>query len=111
MRDKTTNSFVKNLAKTAYPGWKGRKFYVQISDKARRLLSYWDGGSKDDFRVVEIATGQISHPPTVYPFGGENNPNYQPQPGFALVEHSIFCGKDGGCTVYLHPDDQEKLEE
>jgi hypothetical protein len=29
---------------------------------------------------------------------------YIPNPDEILVEHSIFLGKDGGCTVYLHPE-------
>lgn len=111
MRNKTSNQFVKQTAKTAFPGWKGRKFYVDTLEKPRRLSSYWDGGSRDEYRVVCLQTGNVTYPPTVYPFGGENNPDYQPQAGFALVEHSVFCGKDSGCTVYLHPEDKHRLED
>lgn len=91
------------VARRAFPGYRGRKFRVVISDRPRRLLSYWDGGSRDTFVVVQ--EGRVFSPPTVAPFGRESVPDYVPVAGAILVEHSIFMGKDSGCTVYLHPAD------
>lgn len=108
MYEKTKSAFVKKLCKLAYPGNKGRKFYVEISDRTKKLDSYWDGGSRDYYRVVSLDTLAVGEPPTWGPFSGDVEP-YTPRPGFALVEHSIFCGKDGGRTVYLHPNDMDKV--
>ena len=30
-------------------------------------------------------------------------------PGIAVVEHSMFCGKDMGLTFHVHPDNAAKL--
>ena len=93
-----------SIARRAFPGFKGRKFRVQVSDRPRRLLSFWDGGSRDTYCVVQ--DGMVISPPTVAPFGREAVPDYVPVKGAILVEHSIFMGKDAGCTIYLHPDDK-----
>jgi hypothetical protein len=29
--------------------------------------------------------------------------------GVALVEHAIFCGRDSGVTIVVHPDDLARL--
>jgi hypothetical protein len=91
------------LARRAFPGYRGRKFRVVISDRPRRLLSFWDGGSRDIYMVVQ--NNSVFAPPTIAPFGRESAPDYAPVPGAVLVEHSIFMGKDVGCTIYLHPED------
>jgi len=106
MRNKTDSKVIMALAKRAFPSWRGRKLYVQISDRPRSLASYWDGGSKDSFTVLHLKDGAVvrtSTPPAMAPFGPKVEP-YIPNPDEILVEHSIFLGKDGGCTVYLHPE-------
>ena len=91
------------LARRAFPSYRGRRFTVIVSDRARRLASYWDGGSRDTFAVVQ--GGQVICPPTWAPYGGEGAPDYVPVAGAVLVEHSFFMGKAFGCTIYLHPSD------
>lgn len=108
MYEKTNSDFVKELCKRAFPSVNGRKFYVEISERPRKLKSYWDGGSRDYYRVVNLVSGAIFEPPTLEPFGDKVEP-YIPSAGYALVEHSIFCGKDSGRTVYLHPNDKDKV--
>lgn len=92
------------IARRAFPAYRGRKFRLVVSDRPRRLLSFWDGGSRDTFIVM--CNGVASTPPTAAPFGREGAPDYIPASGQILVEHSIFMGKDSGCTIYLHPDDR-----
>lgn len=108
MSEKTKSNFIKTLAKTAFPSWSGRKFYFEISDRPETLNSYWDGGSKDTYVLVDIKTKRVSIPGTNGPYQKEY-PKFQPLPGLALVRHTIFCGKDVGCTVHLHPEDKEKV--
>jgi hypothetical protein len=96
-----------DIARRAFPAYRGRKFRVVISARPSRLLSFWDGGSRDTYQVVQ--DGRAISPPTVAPFGRENAPDFVPVPGAILVEHSIFMGKDAGCTIYLHPDDSHLI--
>jgi hypothetical protein len=93
------------VARRAFPGYKGRKFRVVVSDRPRRLASYWDGGSRDTFVVVQ--DGRTISPPTWGPFGREGAPDFAPVSGAILIEHSVFMGKDAGCTIYLHPEDSK----
>jgi hypothetical protein len=90
-------------ARRAFPGYRGRKFRVVISDRPRSLLSYWEGGSRDEFMILQ--DGRVFPPPTVSPYARKDVPEFVPVSGAILVEHSIFMGKDAGCTIYLHPED------
>ena len=65
------------------------------------LLKALEGGWRGE--------GIGEYPPTVAPFGRESAPDYAPVAGAILVEHSIFMGKDSGCTVYLHPEDAKLI--
>ena len=92
-----------DFCRSVLPGWRGRKIHVRVSERPKRLTSMWDGGSKDSWVGVQISTRQLIS----LPLCGFMNiqPDYIPTPGVCLVEHSIFCGKDAGCTLHLHPED------
>lgn len=93
------------LARRAFPAYRGRKFAVCISDRPRRLASYWDGGSRDTFMVFQ--GNRFFEPPMYGPFGKDAVPDYIPASGSILIEHSVFMGKDAGCTIYLHSSDAD----
>ncbi len=93
----------------AVAGGRSRKCKVVVSGSPKRLTSYWDGGSKDTFYGVELVSRRrVDLPATGSPFYPERAA-YQPVAGVAVVEHSIFCGKDVGYTLHLHPDDAGKF--
>ena len=108
---------VKRLAMRAFPEYRGRRFKLCIlddtgDDKISVSLygGYWDGGSKSYYRFLRLdQTGKTLAMPTAHPFFDRHNPKAVAQknaflvPGVALVEHSIFCGKDMGLTVTIHP--------
>jgi len=76
------------------------------------LTSYWDGGSRSYFQVLELATGKaMGVPQNGTPF--DNGRNFQnvemPAPGFAVVERSIFLGKESGLHLHLHPENAAKF--
>jgi hypothetical protein len=71
----------------------------------------WDGGSRDLYQAVDLATGQ-RHSGTFQneaPWGDRKDREVALVPGLAIVEHSIFCGKDMGLTFYLHPTNAAAL--
>lgn len=99
---------VRKIALAAFPGYSGRKFVLMPdTGAARHLHTYWDGGSKSDYALLELATlrkVQIHDPSPSpgAPYGGVAAfPGLRP--GFVLVEHRISCGKDMGITIHVLP--------
>jgi hypothetical protein len=100
---KTNDPHVKELARAAFPDYTGRKFGVEPF-RARRLDSYWSGGSRSYFVLINIATKRHLEIP-------QNGSGFDAgalmlsvlPPGAALVEECIFCGRHLGLRVYLNP--------
>lgn len=54
--------------------------------------SYWDGGSRSEYRVINMTTGKTFTPPSgVYPFTTPNN--YTLQPGDLVIVTGTLMGK------------------
>jgi hypothetical protein len=79
--------------------------------------SYWDGGSKDEYRLVDLDAGRAIPFPTSHPYF-DRLPNGERcgklcmrdlPPNWALVQGGTFCGKPSSITVYLHPSNITKL--
>lgn len=108
------NEGTEALRKAAFPAYNGRKYRLTVTDTPlTSMLSYWSGGSRDYWVIVDLATMRAA---TVPENGSGFVPDLNnvesamlPRPGFAVVCHSIFCGKDTGLTFYLHPDNAEKF--
>lgn len=82
-------------------GYHGRK--VKISDKVPTSLdSYWDGGSRDTYCFYAILTGDVLQVESNHPMFEPDKPRKLRElpEGILLIEHSIFCGKDLGITIY-----------
>jgi hypothetical protein len=97
---------VKRLASQTFPNYKGRKFKLDNSGHPVNVTSYWDGGSRDYYVALNLATGQtLPVPQNGTPFdGGPVAPNGVKVPqGYVIAEHSIFMGKDSGITFYVDP--------
>lgn len=98
----------------AFPSYRGRKFRVCITDSPLNVKSCWDGGSRDYFAFVRLVDGKFfgevgAQSAFDKPIKGAESVSL-PQ-GMGCVEHSIFCGKDMGLTLYLNPQDSPKLLE
>ncbi len=101
---------VVEVAKRAFPEYHGRRFRVGVFSGPRRLTSGWDGGSKSWYSVVPLVPGKVREVIYTVPENGTfptQNGGSQcvlsdlPE-GMALVERSVFCGKEAGITVYVH---------
>jgi len=95
------------LCKTAYPSYSGRKFSVRVTDRALNLRSSWDGGSRDYYTLIDLATGRTS------PRLPDQSAFDRPVQGLdavtlplnaAVVQHCIFRGKDLGLTLIVGPE-------
>lgn len=72
----------------------------------------WSGGTREKFHAVRLSDGAI------LPLPGQDLAPWDAQraerqctliPGLAIVEHSVFCGKDMGLTFYLLAGDAAPL--
>lgn len=65
-----------------------------LSAEPRLLHSYWDGGSRSEYSVVNVLTGAHSNPAT---WGGNfdraGKREYVAAPGDVLIQTGTFCGK------------------
>lgn len=95
-----------------FPNYKGRKLSYRVEDSPLDVTSFWDGGSRSYFVLLELATLRARPVPqngTPYD-GGPIRPNGVHIPeGYAIVEHVIFCGKDLGIRFHVGPSDSARF--
>src|SRR5258708_27496587 len=100
---------VKKLVQSAFPGAKSRRTVKFIPREEYRVSDYWDGGSRNTPRFLDLNTYQVKSSECVSQRQTIANPFNLPiytltlTPGFVVVEHCFFCGKDMGYRVYYHP--------
>ncbi len=96
---------IKAMAAKAFPEYNGRKFKLDNSGRPVNMTSHWDGGSRDTFVVMELSTGKLKPiPQNGTMFDRVSVGDTVVPPGFMIVEHTIFCGKDLGITFHVDPD-------
>lgn len=95
------NSVIKKIATTAYPDYKGRKFFAKIQERPIDTRSYWDGGSRDYFVFVDLRNGRTMGVPaqSAYDKPMANADAIILPEHCACVRRKIFCGKEMGLTV------------
>jgi len=103
-----------SLFKNVFSGYSGKMFQIEIHDNpGMHLDSYWSGGSRDYHKIVKLDTMQVLAVP-------ENGSGFVPDvpqevekafpcPGYAVVTHTIFCGKDMGIRIHIHRENARKL--
>lgn len=90
------DDFIKKIINTTFPEYKGKKIKIS-TNIPKRLNTEWSCGSKEYYAFYELATGKQ--------FVINNTMNLDLLPsGVILVEHSIFCGKDMGITIYANSE-------
>jgi len=120
---------VKAVILAAFPSYRKLKATLSVFHGGININSYWDGGSKDEYAVVELASLQRRSLPThSHPYfdvtrhGLANTENQDvsidhvgnltlkrlPE-GFALVAAGTFCGKPATAHVYLNVENMAKL--
>lgn len=89
-------------------GYEGQKFKAVVTEAVTipATAGLWDGGSRDDYTAIDLATGQRAE--LVYlnaaPWDGQRREaTARLEPGKAVVRHSTFQGQDMGLTFYVHP--------
>jgi hypothetical protein len=95
-------------------GYDGKKFAARVAESVSvpSDAGLWSGGSRDVYTLIELASG-VRHPmpgQSASPFdSARQERTVTLKPGFAVVRHSTFCGKDMGLTFFIHPDNAATL--
>jgi len=94
-------------------GYSGKKFQAQIvtSVTVPSHAGLWDGGSRDTYRLIDMATGEEipASDNMSAPWDPRKDREIVLKPGYAVVRSCMFRGKDMGLTFYVHPDNANKL--
>jgi hypothetical protein len=80
------------------------KAYLHRRNEVTLSGTYWDGGSRSKYYLVDLHGGAVSECAGVAPaqFGGPRvDPVQRVEPGFAVVEMGTFCGKPSTPSIYL----------
>lgn len=123
---------IRHLIQQGFPTYKKRTaFLSEFGAHGVNINSYWDGGSRDEYALVELATGARRTLPTAtHPYfdiagrglanqqddiveidrGGNIRLKVLPE-GFALIRAGWFCGKPAIAHVFLNPANMTKLVE
>jgi hypothetical protein len=86
----------------------GNQFKAVISDTISiyNHAGYWSGGSKTSFFVFRLSDNKQITLTDTYLHPGKTEAGYKKHmimPGYIIVEHSYFCGKDHGYTFHVNP--------
>ena len=104
---------VNRIVKAAFPEAKTRRPVKILCRNEYKVADYWDGGSRDYCVFVRLSD-MSSHTSESIPRAARQqtgNPFNLPiatviiQPGFVVVEHSIFRGKDFGYRIMMNDND------
>lgn len=115
---------LKRLVQAAFPTYKKHNAFVSaFSEHGVNINSYWGGGSRSTFTIIELATMRRHALPTSsHPYYniaragllntesaavsvdhvGNVTLKVLPE-GFALIEGGTFCGKTATAHVFLNP--------
>lgn len=117
---------MKAIVRAAFPRYAKRRAYVSVfSSHGERINSYWDGGSRDEYAIVELATLRPSTLPTAthpyFDLAARGVASTEDEyvtvdhvgnvrlkaipPGFVLVQAGTFCGKPATAHCAFHPAD------
>ena len=93
------------IIKGTFPNYRGRKIRLQLTNQVTFSDLHWDGGSRNTYAAMsnDGRTDRLdcSH---IAPWNNPvNGRTFDLMPGILIVEHSIFCGKDGGLTIFMNP--------
>lgn len=85
---------------------KRKAILARPTEKVTISGSYWDGGSRSDYFLVDLRTMHVTPIAGVAPmqFGGpKEDPVVNLEAHQAVVCAGTFCGKPATPTVYFHP--------
>jgi len=108
-----TRKQAKPILDATFPAYRGRKIKVKFTETVNVNDTNWSGGTRNQYQaigadglVVDLTANVPA--PWVNPIEGTK---IELTENFLIVEHSHFCGKDCGITIYSHPSNSPKILE
>lgn len=90
-----------------------REYEVEVTEEVKLSDNYWSGGgTRYEYRGVDLETGKVLSPSfDEYgnPFTCPHVPTVKLQPNHAIVKFGCFCGKKMSPTIFIHPQNANKL--
>ena len=88
--------------------YSGKKFRAIVTDSVYipSDAGTWSGGSRTLYSAIHLTSGESRPACDSYSAPWDSSRKDQSvtlKPDFAIISHSIFCGKDMGLTIYIHP--------
>ena len=88
-----------------------QKGSICVADQVSIGSMQWDSGSRELYTVVELATGRSQQwsDDRPWPENMHGAGKATMRPGYVIVRHGTFMGKDSFPTIYAHADDVTKM--
>ena len=105
---KITRKQAAPILSRSFPDYKGRTIRVEFTETMTFSDTNWGGGSRSYYEAIR-SDGKHERLPNFSPWNNPAEGRRIPlTPDVLIVEHSIFCGKDCGITIYANPSHQPK---
>lgn len=110
MKVSKSDKAIKPILTACYPEWKGRKVSLAVC-ASYQMSDYWSEGSRNYVRAYSLVDGKVAEAIGLaqIPMNHLAHARVAIPAGVALVEHSIFCGKDAGVTIYVTTADLPRI--
>ena len=99
---------LKTILALTYPNYRGRKYRLEHAREITLHDRDWSGGTHSDYIILrDVGNGiEVAETPPFRPSAGPAAyaPTLALQPGYVVVQHEQFCGRDIGITLYVNPD-------
>jgi len=101
---KLTRKEAQPILKAAGSNYTGRKISVTFANKVSFYDTNWGGGTRNQYTAINMNTSRASTfyapAPWINPVEGQS---IELPENILVIEHSYFCGRDMGITIYAHP--------
>jgi len=85
--------------------YRGRKFFLEVSDKITFSNTNWCEGSRTYYYAVNLSTGKTGGFSPKAPWNNPVEGKIVEIPSeVAIITRLFFCGNDCGITVHVAPD-------
>lgn len=96
------------IVAATFPGYAGKRFKIVARERVTISDLNWSGGTRSEYVAVTLdgrRLGDMSEFNAKAPWDNRAEGASTSIPaGACIVEHSIFCGRDMGLTIYVRPD-------
>jgi hypothetical protein len=89
--------------KSLFPEYRGRKFYLKVSEVAY-ISAFAEGGSHCHYRGLNLETGEATNLVSLDEEFGERSRLVNLTPSVCVFRWEFFCGKNLGITAIVHPE-------